>query len=312
MSYSVIEQRLNDGQVVILDGAIGTELERLGAPMHQDAWCAAAMESHPSLIPQVHRSYIEAGADVITANTYASTRVALERGGLGAQMRPWNELAMRMARQTIEESSTDRPVCLAGSLSTFGLFRDTRIDPQQIRLWFTEQAEILVGAGADLLLLETLAADLPTVLAALESAAAFDVPVWVAISALVDRDSDELRLGVEESQEHSKMSWTHEPLGEAVQEIVNAGASTLLLMHSDLKATRPALEALRANHHHGTLGVYPNAGHWLRPQWAFVDQIEPVDFVAEAEAWYDTGARILGGCCGIGPAHIEALSERFR
>jgi homocysteine S-methyltransferase len=311
MTYSAIEQRLKDDQVVILDGAIGTELERLGAPMHQEAWCAAAMETHPSLVTEVHRSYIEAGADVITANTYASTRVALEQGGLGAQMRPWNELAMRMARQTIEESSIDRPVCLAGSLSTFGLFHDTPVEDQQIRCCFKEQAEILVGAGADLLLVETLAADMSTVVAAVETAAGFDVPVWVAISGLVDRDSGELRLGVEESQEHSKHRRSHEPLGNAVERIVNAGATTLLLMHSDLKATQPALEVMRA-HHDGWLGVYPNAGHWLRPQWAFVDQVEPADFVAEAQAWYDTGARILGGCCGIGPDHITALSEHFR
>jgi methionine synthase I (cobalamin-dependent) len=311
MTYSAIEQRLKDNEVVILDGAIGTELERLGAPMHQDAWCAAAMETHPSLISAVHRSYIEAGADVITANTYASTRMALERGGLGEQMRPWNELAMRMARQTIEESSNGRPVCLAGSVSTFGLFGDTPVEDQQIRRWFEEQAEILVGVGADLLLVETLAADMSTVVAAVESTARFDVPVWVAISGLVDRDSGELRLGVEESQEHSASRRSHELLSEAVERTVNAGANTLLLMHSDLKAIRPALEVMRA-HHDGWLGVYPNAGHWLRPQWAFVDQVEPVDFVAEAEAWYDTGARILGGCCGIGPDHITALSQRFR
>jgi S-methylmethionine-dependent homocysteine/selenocysteine methylase len=218
---------------------------------------------------------------------------------------------MRMARQTIEESSNGRPVCLAGSVSTFGLFGDTPIEDQQIRRWFEEQAEILVGAGADLLLVETLAADMSTVVAAVESTARFDVPVWVAISGLVDRDSGELRLGVEESQEHSASRRSHELLSEAVERTVNAGANTLLLMHSDLKATRPALEVMRA-HHDGWLGVYPNAGHWLRPQWAFVDQVEPVDFVAEAEAWYDTGARILGGCCGIGPDHITALSQRFR
>ena len=147
-------------------------------------------------------------------------------------------------------------------------------------------------------------------MAAIESASCFDLPIWVSISALADRRRREHYLGVEESQQHSKTRLAHEPLAQAVEKIVSAGATTLLLMHSDLKVARPCLDIMRA-HHEGWLGVYPNAGHWLRPQWAFVDQIEPSQFVSEADGWYQSGARILGGCCGIGPTHIKALSDKF-
>ena len=71
-----LEQRLADGELIILDGAIGTELERLGAPMHEEIWCGHALETHPELVSEVHRSYIAAGADIITTNTYTTARHA--------------------------------------------------------------------------------------------------------------------------------------------------------------------------------------------------------------------------------------------
>ncbi len=311
MSYEHLQRRLDDDEVIILDGAIGTELERLGAPMHQEAWCAAALDSHPELVNTVHQSYIDAGADVITSNTYASTRMALESGGLGHRMRDWNEFAVRLARDCVNSTAGSHPVCVAGSVSTFGLFRDTPIDEPVVRKAFREQAEILAAAGVDLLLIETLAAEPATILMAIEACAGLDVPVWVAISALIDPGSGRIMLGIHESIEHSTRVRVHEPLSDTVDRLTDAGVSTLLLMHSDLKATAPAVDVMAA-HHRGTLGVYPNAGHWLRPEWAFVDQVSPEEFVAEASRWHESGARILGGCCGIGPEHIRALDSRFR
>ena len=68
-----LEARLRDGQLVILDGANGTELERLGATMNQGGWCARAIAYHPDIVREVHRRYIDAGVDVITTNTFSAT-----------------------------------------------------------------------------------------------------------------------------------------------------------------------------------------------------------------------------------------------
>ena len=67
-----LDTLINSANPILLDGGIGTELERLGAPMDHEAWCAVALETHPQLVRDVHRSYIDAGADIITVNTYAA------------------------------------------------------------------------------------------------------------------------------------------------------------------------------------------------------------------------------------------------
>ena len=134
-----LQDKIESGELIILDGAIGTELERLGAPMHKDVWCGHALDSHPELVTQVHQSYIDAGADVITANTYATGRQALKLGGLEDKMQPWNAYAMQLACQAREAS--DRPVCVAGSVTTFMSTRG--FSAEGLRPYLAEQAQIL-------------------------------------------------------------------------------------------------------------------------------------------------------------------------
>jgi len=90
--------------------------------------------------------------------------------------------------------------------------------------------------------------------------------------------------------------------------VAQGGYSALLVMHSEVDVTQPAVRSL-CNQYKGPVGAYPNAGYWQRPEWIFVDQISPDDYVAKARAWVDEGAQIIGGCCGIGPEHIRALAQ---
>ena len=310
MSNAVeLEGRIHRGEVVVLDGAIGTELERLGAPMHDAVWCAKALEDHPDLVREVHRSYIEAGADVLTTNTYASARHSLEPGGLGDRVEEWNALAVALAREVRDATESPRPVYMAGSVSTFGSFN--HLSPEELARGLHEQARILVEQGVDLLLLETLGTKRDGIEAGVEAIADLGLPVWVAMSCMQGRDSGEVMHGIEESQAHSDAGdrQEFEPFGPAMAAVVARGASAALMMHSDLNVTRAALESIAA-YYEGPRGAYPNAGHWLRPEWAFVDQVTPEAYAEEAGAWVASGARIVGGCCGIGPAHIKAVRER--
>ena len=305
-----LEARIQRGEVVVLDGAMGTELERLGAPMHDAVWCAKALDDYPDLVREVHRSYIEAGADVITTNTYASPRHSLEPGGLGDRVEEWNTRAVAFAREARDTTDLPRPVYLAGSVSTFGSFN--RLAPSELARGLHEQARILAAQGVDLLLLETLGTKRDGIEAGVEAITDIGLPVWVAMSCMQSHDTEEVMLGVEESQAHSSddLRMAHEPFGPAVAAVMARGATAALMMHSDLNVTRAALETIAA-HYEGPRGAYPNAGHWLRPQWAFVDQVSPEAYAEEASAWIASGARVVGGCCGIGPAHIEAVRERI-
>ena len=160
-------------------------------------------------------------------------------------------------------------------------------------------------------MLETLGSAADIVCAAIEETADLGVPVWVSMSCVEDRDTSSLFLGVEESQQHSENRFVYEPFAEAIQHVMATGGSAALMMHSDLAVTEAAVHALRENYV-GTVGAYPNAGHWLRPQWAFVDQVTPDDYLARAQSWVAAGAQIVGGCCGIGPDHIRALQQGLR
>ena len=304
-----LEALLRQGGIVVLDGAMGTELERLGAPMHDDVWCAKALEDHPDLVREVHRSYIEAGADVITTNSYAAPRHALEPGGLGDRVEAWNARAADFALEARDATDSPRPVYVAGSVSTFGSFG--RLDPSELARGLHEQARILVRHGVDLLVLETLGAKRSDIEAGVEAIADLGLPVWVAMSCKQGGTSGKVMHGIEESQAHSDTddSVEYEPFGPAVAAVMARGGSAALMMHSDLKVTPAALDSIAA-HYDGPRGAYPNAGHWLRPQWAFVDQVSPDAYAEEANGWVEAGACIVGGCCGIGPAHIKAVRER--
>ena len=303
-----LQSRLDGGEVLVLDGAIGTELERMGAPMHNEAWSAAALGSHPGLVRQLHRNYIKAGADIITTNTHASARHVLDRAGFSDKVHEWNTLAARLALEVRDEYAGVRPVFVAGAISNLGNWREP--DTNSLRKNYGEMVGVLADNGVDVILLETLAADVDEVLLGVESTADSGLPVWVCMTSLVDRNSGEVMLGIEESREHSEDSMRFERLDDAVRKVTSAGGSALLVMHSNLDATGPALQVCRDTYH-GALGAYANAGYWQRPNWAFVDQVSPGEYADEAMNWVDMGAQIIGGCCGIGPEHIRAIRDRI-
>jgi hypothetical protein len=150
-TYQDLKARLDRGEVVILDGATGTELQSRGVPMHGFAWSAAAIDTHPDVVRAVHEDNVRAGADVIIANTFSTARHVLEPAGLGDRVRALNERAVALAREAAEDAAAGRPVAVAGSISSFR----TRVTPvEQLAASFREQAEVLAEAGVDLIALE--------------------------------------------------------------------------------------------------------------------------------------------------------------
>ena len=291
---------------MILDGANGTELERLGARMDQSLWCARALADSPDLVHEVHRRYIDAGADIITTNSYSATREAMRRCGLGARFEDWNRRSVRIALEERDRSSRAESIVVAGSVSSYGRFG--QLDLETMSAHFRAQGEILVGEGVDLLILETLGSTARTIKAMVSATGDLGVPVWVSISCVRERDTGAVMLGIEESREATYIAETYGPLAEAVREIMAAGGSAVLMMHSVRDVTEDAVKVMRANWS-GPVGAYPNAGYWTRPNWAFVDQVSPDEYLADAGRWVEAGAAIVGGCCGVGVEHIRALAE---
>ena len=126
MGVEELQARLDSGPVLILDGAIGTELEKMGVPMHGEVWCAAALDTHPDTVRQLHEDYINAGADIITSNSYASSPHNLESAGLGDRAVELNALSIKLVREAIANAAPSRPIWVAGSMSSFGVYAISR------------------------------------------------------------------------------------------------------------------------------------------------------------------------------------------
>ncbi len=316
---STLMDHINAGQHLLIDGATGTELERRGVPMHDKAWCGRTPLTHGEVLREVHLDYIRAGAQVITSDTFGSAKHVLEDSGLGDEFVAINQAAIEIARQAADEAPVDHPLWVGGSVCTsFVAGNDmAALDPARARLGFREQIAILVDGGADLLMLEMVFAHLDRVgieitVDAVEAAAATGLPVWIGMSTkLAKEGNDVLLFGSSDPYDlRPDEPDTTVPFDERVLPAFRAGAALVGIMHSDVTACSPSLEILRTLWD-GPIAAYPHSGHWENPYWNFASVMPPEAYLKEARGWVERGATVIGGCCGIGPAHIETLHRQL-
>jgi S-methylmethionine-dependent homocysteine/selenocysteine methylase len=288
------------GGVVVLDGAIGTELQARGARMDDDAWCALVNLDQLELVRGVHEDHIRAGADVITTNTFMSGVGPMSRAGLGDQFERGIRNAVSAAREAVGNAA-DRHVAIAGSVgvTSWGAppveGHDGRAEAVQLRDGYARQIELLLDGGVDLIALEMV---INTRLGepAVEAALASGLPVWLGLSMRTP------------GPELDEKGWLPdiEPEAHAVAAAcLRDGLDAVNVMHTDIHDVSPALEMLRPLWP-GTIGVYPHHGVWQQPEWTFVD-VAPEELVDLATEWVTLGATMLGGCCGLRTEHVAAL-----
>lgn len=306
MRYAKVKEKLRRGEIVLLDGGTGTELEKRGAVMDPQAWCGTATLGSVEILESVHRDYIAAGADVITANTYASSRLMLEPAGYGEHVEDINRTAVAAAKRAREESA--RPdVLVAGSLSHMCPMTPDSANPdlsrepprEVMREGFRELAMLLRDAGCDLILLEMMYYPhrIPLVF---EAALATGLPVWAGFSVRRDAAGELVSFAPERSI----------PLGELLSPLDDAAVDAAGLMHSPSDVIEEAVRMVRARFD-GPLSAYPDSGYFRMPHWQFEAIIEPAALADFARTWVAGGVQILGGCCGLSPAHIAALRAAF-
>jgi homocysteine S-methyltransferase len=292
--------RLAAGDTLVLDGAIGTELQRRGVPVDSTAWCALASRSHPDLLRQIHVDYITAGADVITANTFASARHVLEAAGLGSETDSLNRESVALARQAVEQSA-DRTVLVAGSMSSMGpLDGSWAPHDDAAATAYREQAEILADAGADVLVAEMML-DVANASLVIAAAEATGLPLLVGWSASSDGAG-----GVATYREDSAGDYVARSFDRLMEEAVSLGGDVLGIMHTEVGVVHPALE-IAAAHWSGPLLAYAEIGHFVSPDWVFTDEVPPARYAEVAMGWVDAGVQVVGGCCGTTPEHVGAL-----
>lgn len=301
--YREIARKLIAREPIVLDGGTGTEIQRHGVDMDSEVWCATANLSHPDVVRQVHMDYIRAGAEVITANTYASSPLSFLHLGREAEIPEIDRAAVRLAREAVERAAAS-PVAIAGSCSvmppvTQGTDRTTyrRWDPARVKPLYDRKVDELAEAGCDLIIMEMMR-DLEISLWATEAALATGLPVWVGMSVEADESGRLVSF--------SNHKW---PFGELGRHLMLTGADVALVMHNEVATTDEALDIIKSEWD-GPFGAYPEAGHFEMPTWVFRD-LSPDEFATACLRWVEAGATVVGGCCGITPAHISELADRL-
>ena len=301
MSYDRLKSRLEAGEVILLDGGTGTELQRRGATMDPDAWCGPATLEHDRLLTEIHADYIAAGAEVITANTFASSRLMLSRTGFADRIEEINRRAVEAALRARDTAPGGDRVVVAGSLSHMvPLYEGTDIaDPAlapsdaDTAAAFDELARILAESGCDLILLEMMYCP-RRIRMALDAALGTGLPVWFGFSVRRAPDGRVLSFCP-----HADLAL------DEITALIPGRIDAAGVMHSGAELTAEALRSVRA-HYDGPLMAYPDSGHFEMPDWQFVDVIAPERFEALCADWIRSGVQVIGGCCGLTIAHIEA------
>jgi homocysteine S-methyltransferase len=300
--YEEIESKIAAGDIVILDGGTGTDVQRRGAPMSADTWSAEANLTHPHIVRAVHEDYVEAGADLIIANTFATSPLLFNHLGRDEDVAKIDAAGVAIAKQAAQgraavagSFSTMRPVA-KGSDRTV---RQREWAKKEAKDLLRRKAEGLASAGVDLIMMEMMR-DLDYSLWATEAAVATGLPVWVGISVEAGPHGRLTGFGRED--------YAFETL---IEPLMGAGGKVLCIMHSSPNDTTNAIPIAREKWK-GPIGVYPESGYFAMPEWKFVDIIPVPVFVELAKAWAERDVRILGGCCGIGPEHIKGLAAAFK
>lgn len=299
---SRLHERLAGGEVVIMDGGTGTGLQAMGVPMNEEAWGGVANLTHPDAVRSLHAAYLAAGAEILITNTFATGPGPLAAAGYGDRFAEANRNAVAAAMQARADAAAD-DVVIAGSMSRdvangladTGVPFDVSTDDAALRDGYRRQAEILAGAGVDLLVLEMMGARThaqPAVAAATETG----LPVWLGLSIA--------RAGAGQAE-----TIDGEDARELIESLPAGALDAIFVMHSDVDVVPASLAAVQAVWP-GTIGAYPHVGDWTPPNWVFRD-IDPEDFARRAHEWVSQGAAIVGGCCGTGPEHIAALARAW-
>lgn len=290
-----LQSRLEKGEVILLDGGIGTEIKRRGATGGLAFFTGNALLDYPEVVRAVYEDYIRAGADVVTTNTYSTSPHGLKREGFEEeQCAEMNRIAVDLAKEARDKAAEGRQVYMAGAMGPLekSYRPDLALPYEKALANYQAQAQALANAGVDLILLETMS-KISEARAGAKAALETGLPTWVAFVAGSDG-----RLISQETME------------EVVEALEPMGASAILINCTPPEHTTLALREL-AKKHSVPIGAYSQAGRYVGPGWDYAPGISPQMYLQHAREWLSLGAQIVGGCCATTPDHIKELKAHL-
>ncbi|HEY7727905.1 MAG TPA: homocysteine S-methyltransferase family protein [Candidatus Eisenbacteria bacterium] len=292
MSSAALRSRLLRGEILLLDGGLGTELSRRGVRTPLPLWSAEAVLTAPDVVRQVHEEYILAGADLITANTFRATPRAMAKAGRAGEAERVLDRAVALAREACRRVAPRREVIVAGAVAPLeDCYRPDLAPPAEVaEREHVELSAMLARAGVDAILIETMNT-LGEACAAVHGAKPTGLAVLVSF---ICRNERELLSG--------------DSLSEAVRAVEAWNPDAVLVNCTPPDIAGGCLDTM-ASATRLPRGAYANAGApdlesgaWRSdPAWT------AERFARAATEWVRRGAQIVGGCCGTTPDHIRAI-----
>lgn len=291
MSSSVFTDLLSAHPIVVADGAMGTSLFELGL---EAGGCPELLNvEEPQLIQKVHRQFVDAGADIILTNTFGGNRCRLELHQAHDRVVELNQAAVQLARSVADDS--ERPVAVAASIGPTGdLYQPVGpLSYDQGLSVFTEQVQAAAAAGADVIWVETMSS-LEEAAAAVDAAATVDLPAVLTMS--FDTNGRTM-MGVRPGE---VAGWVEADGRSLVGIGANCGIGPADVVQAALAMGADTDRVIIAK---------ANCGIPLYSDGVLSYPTPPADMADYVELAARSGARIIGSCCGSGPAHIAAIRQ---
>jgi homocysteine S-methyltransferase len=260
-------------------------------------WSASALLTHPEVVKEIHRDYIDAGADVITTNTFRTNERTFKKAGRSREeARDATLLAVRLAREAREESGR-KNVAIGGSVGPVEDCYSPALVPSNEELIreHTTFAEQLKEGGVDFIAIETMNTIREAAIAA-EAARKAGLPFTVSF---VCDDEGNLLSG--------------EPIEDAVKALVPLGPMALGTNCRPLRKIEKSVDRLLASSPVPVM-VYANGGgepDHATGGWTSEQGDAEGDYVRHTEAWLAKGVKIVGGCCGTTPDYTQRMKKFF-
>lgn len=305
--YNELMHRLRGGEQVLIDGGTGTEVERRGVPQLENAWNGGGTLSHPDIVRSIHEDYIRNGAEVVIANTFATSRNLLEDAGVVALFEEYNRRGVELACEAREKLNAPS-VLVAGGISHWS-FSGRFPSAEEYKEGARQQAAIMRQAGADLIMLEMMV-NIERMLAVLDGANASGLPVWVGLSCAPSKSGLMCLQAGETDADGKVMAQEGELLVDALSALREKNVPLISIMHTDVDHIDDCLDIVEAEWD-GFIGVYAHSGAYIDGAWQFDGTISPEAYTKHSARWLDRGIHVIGGCCGIRPEHIDCLNTHM-
>lgn len=292
----ILKQRLMEGEKILLAGACGTEIQRRGVKTELPLWSASALLTHPEIVQKIHKDYIEAGAEIITTNTFRTNRRTLQKAGLDDKISELTRFAFSLADKARKDSQRN-DVLIGGSLAPVEDCYTPGLIPskEHLKNEHAEQSQYLAEAGVDFIFIETMNS-IEEATIALEAAKKTGLEVAVSF---VCNDVGNLLSG--------------ESIEKAFNRILPFGPFAVLTNCSSPTTIGVSLKRLlKASDGVIPIGVYGNGDGQPDNElgWKFTENMDAGKYLLHARKWLQDGASIIGGCCGTNPNYIK-LIKRF-